>query len=149
MLKSQITEELLKRIRDLPSVDDVLLGLSIAESSMSRIEVVWLLQEEFLKVFFPKDELGNKVAITQDILASMTSEIEEIRRLLPWKHWKVYPSDEVSFPEMLEEIVDLFHFFVNLCIMQGIDFKTLYEGYLKKRETNRLRLRNQYLEEGI
>lgn len=150
MLESEITEELLQRIRNLPSVYDVLKGLDIVESPISRAETVWLLQEMFEKIFIPKDTTSDRTAMTQDTLASMTSEIEEIRRLLPWKHWKKYsPSEQISLPAIREEIVDLFHFFVNLCIIWEISWDSLYRNYLIKRETNRKRLRNQFLGEGM
>lgn len=73
---------------------------------------------------------------------NLTLEFAELLERLPFKEWKTYSHEDYvkafSGEEMLEtkfEYIDMFHFFMNIGLMLGIDgdeFAKLY--YLKNKE---------------
>ena len=58
----------------------------------------------------------------------------------PWKQTHM----ETDVEHYKEEIIDAFHFFVELCILSGIDEDDLFKIYLFKNEVNRFRQRSNY-----
>jgi len=70
-------------------------------------------------------------------LFSIIEEATEIRNTLGLKPWK--NKKAVNERELLEEIADLTHFYLQLLCLLGIDFKTLYKEYMKKVVKNILR----------
>lgn len=74
---------------------------------------------------------------------SLTSEFAETLERLPWKHWKKYSDDQkkewFSEDEKVEtfyELIDMFHFFLNMCLAMGLDHDTFVSLYLTKNEEN-------------
>lgn len=59
------------------------------------------------------------------------------------KSWKDKPR-EVNVAELREEIADAFHFFVELCILAGVDGEGLFLEYFKKSTTNFHRVETGY-----
>lgn len=76
-------------------------------------------QHEFSKQFtnlaIVSDDAFLKEHI-EDFLACITSEVEEIREELPWKHWKKY-TKSINHHELRVEVVDLWKFVMNLTIL--------------------------------
>ena len=70
--------------------------------------------------------------IQKEVLA-MVSELGELLDEVSFKWWK----DETIDPEAVkEELVDILHFFVSMCIKAGISSEELYMAYIKKNEEN-------------
>lgn len=97
------------------------------------------------KIQSPQDE---QQFINQTILA-IIEEATEIMRETPYKNpefvkfgWKKGQkgNDELY----AEEIVDLFHFLMNLCILKGITWLDFYKIYCKKNNINHKRQENNY-----
>ena len=70
-------------------------------------------------------------------------EYGEFMDKLPYKEWKNYSKEvlEGDFPEKdwLEikyELIDMAHFFFNMCIYMGIDSKEFFNLYVSKNEEN-------------
>lgn len=51
------------------------------------------------------------------------------------KSWKEHPR-VTDRPEFFEEISDAFHFFLEFCILAGMDAETLFSEYFRKSITN-------------
>lgn len=98
-----------------------------------------------------------------DLLVAIDDEGSELRRALNWKWWKNYENDyttneddsyqtefltdedkatqqqiiENTTQEYIQkEVVDMWHFLVQLTIEAGLDAKKLVEMYLDKNKTN-------------
>lgn len=69
----------------------------------------------------------------KDILATM-DELTELLGELNYKWWKnPKPLDRQA---IWEELTDVLHFFVSMCVRSGMDAVALYEGYVRKNREN-------------
>ncbi|MDK2823072.1 MAG: hypothetical protein PWQ67_1720 [Clostridia bacterium] len=74
--------------------------------------------------------------IQKEILA-IISELAEVLDETNFKWWK--NSMEIDNQALKEEIIDVFHFFISLCIKVGISPQDLYEAYIHKNKENLFR----------
>lgn len=51
-----------------------------------------------------------------------------------YKWWK--NAEPIDVAKLHEELVDVFHFFVSMCLDAGLDAEGLYQGYLAKNREN-------------
>lgn len=58
----------------------------------------------------------------------------------PWKQTMV----EVDIDHFREEVADALHFFIEACILAGIEAEDLYDLYMRKSEVNKFRQRSKY-----
>ena len=79
----------------------------------------------------------------KDFAWRVTEEIGEAMNCLKNKPWK-QTQMETDVTHYEEEIVDAFHFFVELCILSGFDADRLTEMYLRKSQVNQFRQRSNY-----
>ena len=86
--------------------------------------------------------------INQNAIA-IYEEVSEILRCTPYKNpnyvkfgWK--KNQVWNKHEYLGEIVDLFHFLMNLCICMGYDEDDFFDKYMEKNETNHKRKEENY-----
>ncbi|MCL5116527.1 MAG: dUTPase [Firmicutes bacterium] len=71
--------------------------------------------------------------IQKEALALMV-ELGEVVEEARFKWWKnAQPIDDAK---LHEELVDVLHFFISLCIDAGLDAESLYQGYLAKNQEN-------------
>ncbi|HHT67646.1 MAG TPA: dUTPase [Firmicutes bacterium] len=73
------------------------------------------------------------VWIQKEVLAIL-SELSEILDEVNFKWWKD-PKD-IDHERLKEEIVDVLHFFVSMCLKAGIGPDELYEAYVLKNREN-------------
>lgn len=79
----------------------------------------------------------------KDFAWRITEELGEAMNTLknkPWKQTHVITNEK----HYLEEIGDAFHFFIELCILSGLDAKGLFDIYFRKSEVNHFRIRSNY-----
>jgi len=79
----------------------------------------------------------------KDFAWRVTEEIGEAMNCLknrPWKQTHMLTDRE----HYEEELADAFHFFVELCILSGIDSGKLFDLYTRKSQVNQFRQRSQY-----
>lgn len=103
---------------------------------MDRLEEMFRLQKAFNESIISSRHLEH---ITQNewmqkhTLALMceTAEMLEETNYKWWKNQK--PVDEAA---LKEELVDMFHFFLSLCIASGMDAQELFDIYLRKNQVN-------------
>ncbi len=73
---------------------------------------------------------------------ALIDEAMESLRETPWKPWK--NKQKLNKVLLKEELVDLFHFFMNLCIFAGMSSLELYQKYMIKNEENFKRQKDGY-----
>ena len=98
------------------------------------LEMQSILQEETygkpLEKLLPS-EVGPQ---TMMHVTALTDELHEVLRETPWKPWK--KSAEFNQEAYKEEMVDAFHFFMNLMLIGNMDFPELLAGYEAKHAEN-------------
>lgn len=65
---------------------------------------------------------------------AMVSELAELLDEVNFKWWK--NPKPVSEDNVKDELIDILHFFVSMCITSGMDAEEMYERYLKKNKEN-------------
>jgi dimeric dUTPase (all-alpha-NTP-PPase superfamily) len=76
------------------------------------------------------------------LTTAIIEEAMEIKAHSNWKWWK-RPQDR-SREELKEEIVDLLHFWITLCLKLGIKPEEIFEAYMSKNKKNMERQDNGY-----
>lgn len=99
-----------------------------------------LLQTEFVPVNI--DAAAGQARL-KDFAWRITEELGEAMNCLKNKPWK-QTQMETDRTHYEEEIIDAFHFFIELCILSGFDANSLTEMYLAKSQVNKFRQRSKY-----
>ena len=123
-----------------------------------KLEAIFARQEELMRKY-NKIEAKNDLLQTdkipvdihshtgqarlKDFAWRITEEFGEAMNCLKNKPWKVTQM-ETDVVHYLEEIVDAFHFFIELCILSGLNAEDLFRFYFKKSEVNKFRQRSDY-----
>ena len=79
----------------------------------------------------------------KDFAWRITEELGEAMNCLknkPWKQTEMVTDEE----HFLEELIDGFHFYIELLILCGFTPETLFRTYFAKSEVNKFRQRSQY-----
>ena len=106
---------------------------------MDKLEHMFELQEEFQTSL----GLDRKTQAYKNMnFMAMSDELHEFLRETPWKEWKKQQS--LNTDRAKEELVDMFHFFMNLCLSVEMDADELYIRYKAKREENYDRQKRGY-----
>jgi dimeric dUTPase (all-alpha-NTP-PPase superfamily) len=71
--------------------------------------------------------------IQKETLA-IISELAELLDEVNFKWWK--NPKELNHDNIKEELVDILHFFVSMCIKAGMSSEELYQIYIKKNQEN-------------
>ncbi|MFZ5943648.1 MAG: dUTPase [Bacillota bacterium] len=105
---------------------------------MDRLEKIFLLQQQLDNKITEKRNINfdTDTWIQKEILA-LISELAEVLEETNFKWWK--QPKEIDKVNLKEEIIDVFHFFVSLCLKVGITPQDLYNAYVAKNEENNLR----------
>lgn len=78
---------------------------------------------------------------TMMILSSI-DELMEALRETPWKNWK--KNQQYNQEKFKEELVDVLHFFINLCLSAGLTPEELTERFMNKNKENNKRQDDGY-----
>ncbi|MCH5161629.1 MAG: dUTPase [Clostridiales bacterium] len=65
---------------------------------------------------------------------ALTVELSEVLEEAQYKWWKNY--GEIDDAKLKEEIVDVLHFFLGMCIDAGLTADELFDIYIKKNKEN-------------
>ena len=102
---------------------------------MDKLDKIFELQEKFDTDLINRrniPEIPWNVWIQKEVLA-IVSELGELLDEVSFKWWK----EETVNPEAVkEELVDILHFFVSMCIKAGMSSEDLYQAYIKKNREN-------------
>lgn len=106
---------------------------------MDKLDEIFRLQGFFQQELIEKRGLSGispQEWIQKQTLA-MVSELAELLEEVNFKWWKnPKPLDEGA---LKEELVDILHFFVSMCLTAGMSPEELYRIYLEKNRENILR----------
>lgn len=83
-----------------------------------------------------------RVQFFKDMHIALTDEMHEMLAEMSWKPWA--KADYFHTDAVRGELVDVFHFFMNLWLATGATADELYEGYLVKRAKNLKRQQDGY-----
>lgn len=113
------------------------------------LENIFVIQTNFQKM------LGSAIPITSlDIMSSsninniknqilaLVDESMEALREIPWKAWKINTSFDI--PKFRMELIDVFHFLINLFIFAGMDSNMVLQYFLEKNKINVQRQKDGY-----
>lgn len=103
---------------------------------MDRLEHIFMMQKAFNDEMIEKRHLGdipNDKWIQMQTLA-VVSELAELLDEVNFKWWK--NPKPINSDNVKEELVDILHFFVSMCLRAGMDPEELYQRYLSKNKEN-------------
>ena len=70
----------------------------------------------------------------QKLTLAMMSEMSEVLDEVNFKWWK--NPKEIDSDALKDELVDVLHFFVSMCLRSGMTAQELFDRYLAKNEEN-------------
>lgn len=104
--------------------------------TVDKLSHIFELQNAFDSALSEKRDLGHITRqewMQKEILA-MLSELAELLDEVQFKWWKnPTPMNEEAAKE---ELVDILHFFVSMCLKMDMDADELYRRYLEKNKEN-------------
>ena len=102
---------------------------------MDKLDTIFEYQGKFDRELAERRNLSYSMEewIQKETLAMM-SELAELIDEVNFKWWK--NPKEVEKDKVKEELVDILHFFVSMCIKTGMDGEELYRRYLDKNKEN-------------
>lgn len=86
-----------------------------------------------------------EVWIQKEVLA-IIAELSEVLEEVNFKWWK--DPQKINQERLKEEIVDVLHFFVSMCLKAGLGPEELYQAYLAKNRENFARQEGRSEREG-
>lgn len=103
---------------------------------MDRLQTLFDLQKKFDQDVVGKRNLGGIKPdewIQKETLA-MISELAELIDEVNFKWWK--NPKTVDYDRVKEELIDIFHFFMSMCLKVGMDADEVYRRYIAKNKEN-------------
>ena len=83
---------------------------------------------------------------TKENILAIHAELGELLEWINWKHWKKtkveYTPERIM--ELQMEIIDIFHFWLNLCIIWGMTPDKIVGHYYEKNKINHERQNSGY-----
>jgi len=113
-----------------------------------KLEHIFLLQEHFDSELVRQRGLADislEEWVQKEVLAILV-ELGELLEEVNYKWWK--NPKPINREALKEEVVDILHFLISLCLKAGIGAEELYEGYLAKNAENFRRQRGESTKEG-
>lgn len=110
---------------------------------MDKLEQIFELQHAFdssLEKLRALHDIPVEQWIQKETLA-MISELSELIDEVNFKWWK--NPKELDYGAIKEELVDILHFFVSMCLKVGMDAEELFELYKTKNRENFRRQQGQ------
>lgn len=112
-------------------------GYDKGDVLMDKLEHIFQMQKDLNDFITKNHKLENKYTpeewIQKNILA-LISELSEVLSEVNFKWWK--NNKEINRQALKEELVDVLHFFISMCIHAGMTAEELYEIYVKKNKEN-------------
>lgn len=102
---------------------------------LDRLDHIMILQKRFQTQVDQRALDDFNQEYIKDMCIAAHSEVTEILNEINWKPWK--KTEKIVYTEKYkEEVIDLFHFVLNLAIAGGMDSNELYDMYLSKINEN-------------
>jgi dimeric dUTPase (all-alpha-NTP-PPase superfamily) len=105
-------------------------------NKVNELKEMFEMQERFQNRTgnMPTINHGLNIEYVKDMSLAAISEVMEALRETPWKPWK--KKQEYNQENFQKEIIDLWHFVINLSIASGMDYKELYKKFVDKNKIN-------------
>jgi len=104
------------------------------------------LQKKFQARFY-SDVVDLPKELPEHIPLQVTALIAELGEILEenqkWKCWRKNPPP-VDYDNLLAEVVDAFHFLINITLFLGFDSSDVYSRFIEKNQKNIERQNNNY-----
>ena len=110
----------------------------------NMLDEMMAMQKKFGGMFidFDKLKLEEKERWTKEMVLAMMDELSEVLGQINWKHWKnEQPVDEM---EVKYELIDLWHFLMNLMLVWGMKPEDVFSMYIAKNRENYKRQESKY-----
>lgn len=134
---NEVIDTLVTKHNKTAKEEDLILPLEPTD----KLELIFKKQILLQKRLKNTNMIGNQGFINIMTLAAIDELMESIRET-PWKPWK--KQQKFNQEKYKEEIIDLWHFVVNLSLAAGFDANTLYEMFKDKNKVNHKRQNTGY-----
>jgi dimeric dUTPase (all-alpha-NTP-PPase superfamily) len=89
---------------------------------------------------FPSENIDRLKDQIRTVALALIVEVAESLQEAPWKPWAVsVGTSPFNKPAYTAELVDVWHFFINLCLLGNVTADDIYAGYMRKQRINRQR----------
>lgn len=113
---------------------------------MDRLAEIFQAQSDLeIRLGYKFEEMSTleKVTYIKEYSLHLEHELHEMLQELPYfKPWKIYETDAKLHHCVREELVDVFHLFLNLALAAGLTADELFSMYMAKNYTNHKRQDN-------
>lgn len=109
---------------------------------MDILETIFKLQKELASLIASERYPRIKEERISALATAMIHEAVEIQRLTNWKWWK--KRMEFNETQAKEEVIDLWHFLIQMSIELGMTPEEILSEYMKKHRINKERHVNGY-----
>jgi len=112
---------------------------------MNELEYMFKMQKAFqdkVDQRYKSTDLKERAAFLRDHFVFCNQEMQEMLYEIPFfKHWKDYSKMtdeeiEEAYDKAKEEVIDAWHFFINIMLGLGITAEELFTRYLNKHKEN-------------
>lgn len=79
--------------------------------------------------------INEKISYIKDMILASTDELHEVLAEIDWKPW-TQGERTINTDGVKKELVDIWHFFMNIMLATGMNTDELYKMYMKKRQVN-------------
>lgn len=105
------------------------------EKNKDKLDKIFDLQAALdLEIQTKRNLNFNKSEWIQKEILAILSELSEVLDEVNFKWWK--KEEEIDDEKLHEEIIDVLHFFISMCLRAGLDSETLFRLYEKKNSEN-------------
>ena len=117
---------------------------------MDRLEEMFRLQEALQTKYNGGERPGDMVGAARmnyvrTMVLATEDELHEALRETSWKPWSHHTLHNINREEYLDELVDAWHFFMNLLLVANITADEFFNQYLRKNQINHGREDNGYI----
>lgn len=108
----------------------------VSEAAVDKLETIFAMQKSLnddIVRLRALEGIPDEEWIRKNVLA-MVSELGELLDEVNFKWWK--NEKPVNEAAVREELVDILHFFISMCLKAGMDANDLFEGYIAKNKEN-------------
>jgi dimeric dUTPase (all-alpha-NTP-PPase superfamily) len=103
---------------------------------MDKLDTIFTMQQKLNEDIRERRNLPNYSSEewVQKHAMAMVAELSEVLDEVNYKWWK--KPKELNQAALQEELVDVFHFFLSMCLEAGMTAEDLYRVYLDKNKEN-------------
>lgn len=103
---------------------------------MDKLETIFAMQRALNEDIVRRRDLQG-ITSTEWIQKNVLATISELGELLDEVNFKWWKNErEIDRDALCEELVDILHFFISMCLHAGMDAEELYRIYLDKNKEN-------------